>query len=190
MSETIPKNYYELAEINLAKNLELLKKYNTLSSQISDLEAASKQNQTQMFNALTSRITLTSERPIDTNRQSIIELKKQLQKTGDAMVFGPIDWIMYKNQTKQNMKTLGDLVAHCQNGDTICPLRFEFFQNQWNQKYNFDELDLDTLLSDFIYTPQFQDVICNPEFNSQWWENELKKDDKGNVTKWNVAYKY
>lgn len=183
MSETMPINYTEQAQTNLAKNLELLEQYNNVTSQVKSANLELFQS-TQISN---KQLTLVKEKPLTKN---ILELKSQLQKIGDAMVFGPIDWIMYKNQTKENMNTLGDFVAHCEKGDVICPLRFAFLKARWNLKHDFDALDLKMELKEFINTDIFEEIVGNQDFMNDWWENELRKDEKGNVTKWGVGYKY
>jgi hypothetical protein len=183
MSESMPKNYYQQAELNLAKNIKLLKQYNQLSSQV-------KAEGLNLFNFNPVQNINNATLAKKTLQLKFDKLKSKLQETGDAMVFGPIDWIMYKHQTKQNMQSLGDLVAHCNNGDLICPLRFQFFKTKWNLQHNFDQLDLQMPLLDFIQTPEFEDVVCNLEFDTQWWDNELKKDGNGNTIKWGVPYKY
>ena len=108
------------------------------------------------------------------------------------MVFGPIDWIVYKMQTKK-FDTLQQFVDHCNGGDTICPLRFQFLEKSWIEKYRkpiLESFDQSAFLADFVNSSQFMDLACDLDFDNRWWSSEGMVDQNGKTTKWGVAYKY
>jgi len=120
-------------------------------------------------------------------------LGMKLQELSDEMTFAsPIIWMMYKYEAyideAQPIRTMQDFRVHCSKPGYICTKRFDFVNEQLNQRnvanLNDHESYQDELpLSEVFSAPVITELVNDQSFQQQWRHHEYNKNGQY-VAKW------
>lgn len=115
--------------------------------------------------------------------QQIDELTLALNQLGDEMKFdNPLIWLGYKKTayegTSKQVKTIADLLKHCERKTDICYKRLDFLNTQLKSKHNIDlfdgeQLDVSQDIVDFIReNPAIRELSRDEAFMQEWMQHE------------------
>lgn len=158
---------YSRSEVD--KLLAQYKEYKELDAAIMSGKAASKPRFSLMGNLGTMQ-----------NLDPLAAAKKQLANIGNAMKFqNPLIWLMYKHEAYRNepekaLKTVSDLVAHCQV-DGICHKRFDAINTHLRHATGKDIADTsfqNLSLDDLAHNHDYLEMCLHLPFQKKWSKHE------------------